>query len=300
MNRFAKKFRVLGSLCVLLNLAALFAPLTERIQENYATVTWTQMDYIRSALAEYLPFEKTEGMIPGQEGWIFLFMALPLVLSAAAGIWGLAGSHTQKGSSLLIFAALALYIGMAAGAPQLWPEAAKGQSYCRGLACTLPLVFTGTGTVFAALALAASPRKRKVTAESIPQMEEVKQQQVEAKYNIMTGEKQEKTEMPAHGVLVGITGVYAGAEIPMTDGEYLLLGRQPNNHLVFGGQANVSRNHCRIQWDAGRQKYIFRDYSSNGSFLHGSEDCLPQNLDLELEPGTTIDIGDAGNAFFLK
>ena len=44
MNRFAKKFRVLGSLCVLLNLIAFFQPVTMRIQENYADLTWSQLD----------------------------------------------------------------------------------------------------------------------------------------------------------------------------------------------------------------------------------------------------------------
>ena len=51
MNRFAKKFRVLGGLCVLLNLAALFAPVTRRVQENYADIIWKQLDYVQSVLA---------------------------------------------------------------------------------------------------------------------------------------------------------------------------------------------------------------------------------------------------------
>ena len=236
----------------------------------------------------------------GQVGWILLFMVLPLVLSLLAGIWGIVGNHTQKVSSVLVFAVLLLYIGMAAAISSLWPAAAEGQTYCRGLGCTLPLVFSGCGAVLSLAALASAPRKAKMAESSIPQVEEIKQQQVEAKYNIMMEENQEKQKKPVHGVLVGLTGIYAGAEIPLTDGEYILLGRQSNNHLVFEGQSNISRNHCRIKWDAVRQKYIFRDYSSNGSFANGAEDCLPQNLDLELEPGTTIALGDENNIFCLK
>lgn len=225
---------------------------------------------------------------------------LPLLLSVLAGIWGLAGSHTQKVSSILEIGVLLLYIGMAVSAGILWPEPSAGQGYLRGSACTWNLVFSGCGAVLAIAALAATPRKVKVAEKNIPQVEEIKQEQVEAKYNIVMEDKQEAPKEPVHGVLAGLTGIYAGAKIPLIDGEYVLLGRLPSNHLVFEGQANVSRKHCRIKWDAAKQKYIVRDYSSNGSFANGSEDCLPQNLDLELEPGTTIAIGDESNVFCLE
>lgn len=236
----------------------------------------------------------------GQAGLILFFMVLPLIVSLIAGIWGMVGSYVQKVSSVLAFTVLLLYIGMTATVGRLWPEALEGQIYCRGSACTLNLIFSGVGAVLGAAALAAAPRKMQSVESSIPQVEEIKQEQLEAKYNIMMEEKQEERKGSKHGVLVGLTGIYAGAEIPMTDGEYILLGRQSSNHLVFEGQSDISRNHCRIKWDAGRQKYVFRDYSSNGSFVNGSEDCLPQNLDLELQPGTTIAIGDGSNTFCLK
>lgn len=302
MNRFAKKFRVLGSLCVLLNLAALLMPVTKRIQENYGDLTWSQLDYIRGMFAGSLSSldGQTAEAASGPLWWILLFLILPLLLSVLAGIWGLAGSHTQKVSSILEIGVLLLYIGMAVSAGILWPEPSAGQGYLRGSACTWNLVFSGCGAVLAIAALAATPRKVKVAEKNIPQVEEIKQEQVEAKYNIVMEDKQEAPKEPVHGVLAGLTGIYAGAKIPLIDGEYVLLGRLPSNHLVFEGQANVSRKHCRIKWDAAKQKYIFRDYSSNGSFANGSEDCLPQNLDLELEPGTTIAIGDESNVFCLE
>lgn len=297
MNRFAKKFRVLGSLCVLLNLAAFFLPVTKRIQENYADLTWSQLDYVKGALGE------ASEAVSVSMVWVLLLMVLPLLLSLTAGIWGLAGSYVQKVSSILEFFVLFLYIGMTAGISSLWPEIAEGQSYCRGTACTLTLVFSGLGAVFAVASLIATPRKIKTPEKNIPQVEEIKQEQVEARYNIMnvmTEEHQAVPAEPEHGVLVGQTGLYAGAEIPLTDGEYIRLGRQSDNHLIFEGQLNVSRNHCQIKWDAARQKYVFRDYSSNGSFVKGVSDCLPQNLDVELAPGTVIAIGDETNTFYLK
>lgn len=302
MSRFAKKFRVLSSFCVLLNLITLFLPITKRIQENYADLTWNQLDYIQNALADYIPsFQKeTTDVISMPMEWILVFMVLPLVLSLIAGIWGLVGSYVQKISSILVFGVLIIYIGLAVNISHLWPEAAVGQEYCRGPACTLALIFSGCGAVLAVAALAVTPRKVKAAAANIPQVEEIRQDQIAAKYNIMTEEKQEAQREQVHGVLVGRAGIYAGAEIPMTDGEYIRFGRQSDNHLIFAGELNVSRNHCQIKWDASRKKYVFRDYSSNGSFVNGSEDCLPQNLDLDLEPGTTIAIGDEKNIFYLK
>ena len=295
MSRFAKKFRILGSLCILLNLTAVFLPFVRCVQENYADLTWSQWDYLESMF--------TNGKLAlntGSEVWALALLLLPLLLSVAAGIWGMVGSYTQKGSSILIFAVLLLYTGMAVTSPSVWPEAAKGQSIVRGLAGVPPLGFSGAAAVWAALSLIATPGEVKVDETAIPQVEEIRQEQVEAKYNIMMEENQKQPQEPEHGVLIGLAGAYAGARIPMTDGEYLLLGRQADNHLVFEGEAKVSRSHCRIKWDAGRQKYRIRDYSSTGTYLNGMENCLPQNLDLELEPGSRIALGDEGNAFCLK
>ena len=108
MSRFAKKFRILGSLCILLNLTAVFLPFVRCVQENYADITWSQWDYLESMF--------TNGKLAlntGSEVWALAFLLLPLLLSVAAGIWGMVGSYTQKGSSILIFAVLLLYTGMA-------------------------------------------------------------------------------------------------------------------------------------------------------------------------------------------
>lgn len=302
MNRFAKKFRVLGGICVLLNLAAVFLPVIRRVQENYADVTWSQWDYIQNVLSKYIPFQPHNAveLTDRQVGCVLLFMVLPLLLCLTAGIWGMVGSYTQKVSSILVFLIFLLYGGMWFSIGSLWPETTEGQSCCRGLACTLTLAFSGFGSVLSLAALLVTPRKVKLAKSGIPQVEEVKQQQVEAKYSVVMEEKQEQRKEPVHGVLVGLTGLYAGAEIPLPDGEYILLGRNPDNHLVFEGQPKVSRNHCKIRWNEARQKYTFCDYSSTGSYANGAEDCLPQNLELELEPGTTVAIGDENNIFCLE
>lgn len=102
------------------------------------------------------------------------------------------------------------------------------------------------------------------------------------------------------GVLVGIRGAYAGAQIPFQPEESFRLGRDSGNDLVFSDAPRVSRHHCVITWHESKKQYGFLDRSSNGSFIHGQTDCLPQNIEIVLQPGTVIDIGDEENEFRLE
>ncbi|MCI8502760.1 MAG: FHA domain-containing protein [Dorea sp.] len=307
MNRSAKGFRVVSSLFTLLNIAVFFLPVTRRVQENYAALSWQQSAYIKDMFGGGVPFGDgtTVGIEPLQMMCIICFMILPVILSVVAGIWGIVGNYRQMVSSILIYIILALYTGMYFSISAVWPDALDGQIYERGIACSLHLICSVCGALSATAALLCTPKKIEDVKVDIPQIREIKQQQIEAKYNIIM-ETSKKEEVPEYqpgkprGVMVGLSGLYKGAEIPFTGGEYIKLGRQSDNHLVFEGQPNVSRSHCQIKWDVGRGKYLFRDYSSNGSFVNGSKDCLPQNLEIEMEPGTVVAIGDETNTFRLE
>ena len=113
---------------------------------------------------------------------------------------------------------------------------------------------------------------------------------------------QGKTEMrlPARGVMVGVSGVFAGKEITFRDEETLQLGRDYTNDLVFTNASHISRNHCSITWYAQKQKYFVVDRSSNGCFINGASVRLPKNVEIALDPGTVIDIGDTANRFRLE
>ena len=102
------------------------------------------------------------------------------------------------------------------------------------------------------------------------------------------------------GVLVGLCGLYAGAKIEMKDGETITFGRADDNNLIFENENRISRHHCIVRWDAQRQKYIFRDYSSGGSYINDQQDCLPQNLDLEIACGSKIALGNNDNVFLFQ
>lgn len=103
------------------------------------------------------------------------------------------------------------------------------------------------------------------------------------------------------GVMVGLVGVYAGVEIPFQPGETIKVGRDAASNLIFDKRApRVSRHHCEITWNPESQTYHIVDTSTNGTFKNGSEDCLPQNMNIALEVGCTISIGNEDNIFRLE
>lgn len=102
------------------------------------------------------------------------------------------------------------------------------------------------------------------------------------------------------GVMVGVAGVFSGKEITFKDRETLRLGRDLANDLVFTNASHISRNHCQITWYAQKQKYYVIDRSSNGCFINGASVRLPKNVEIALEPGTVIAIGDRTNRFRLE
>lgn len=112
--------------------------------------------------------------------------------------------------------------------------------------------------------------------------------------------EREDTALPPRGVMVGVAGIFAGKEIAFKNEETLRLGRDLANDLVFTNASHISRNHCQITWYAQKQKYYVEDRSSNGCFINGATVRLPKNVEIALEPGSIIDIGDQTNRFRLE
>lgn len=306
MSRFAKGFRIASALCILLNLVVIFVPITVCTQENYPTLTWTTFDYMKSIFEKNLPYnEAVQNRIStGQLIWILGFMFLPIILAVITGIWGMVGNERQIFSSILAFGVMGLYGGTVAKISYLWPIDMGDCLYNRGIACILYIICSSLGCIMAIIALVCTPHKQKIKKDTlIPQVDEIKQEQMQARYNIIS--EQEKGTQASdlkkmRGVMIGLKGIYADAEIPFKDGEYITLGRFASNNLVFEGQEKISRNHCKIKWNCNTGQYTIIDFSTNGTFINGSSDCLPQNLEIEIMPGTVIAFGDESNTFRLE
>lgn len=99
------------------------------------------------------------------------------------------------------------------------------------------------------------------------------------------------------GVLVGISGMYAGAELPL-DAAGVVLGRDASEAQLVIESPKVSRRHCKITYDPQKGKYTVIDYSTNGTFAgkrrltKGTEEILPA--------GSILNIGDSKNSFRLQ
>ena len=132
MERFAKKFRVMGSIWILLELVTLFLPFMKRVQENYPEDIWSRLDYIQGAIGIFIGNVRADlpqTFTTTQAAWILGLMALPLVIAVAACVWGIVGDHKQRVSSILIFLVFLLDIIMFATKGNFLLQGEEGQSY---------------------------------------------------------------------------------------------------------------------------------------------------------------------------
>ena len=374
MNRAAKTIRVLGGLCMIVSLFFVIAPLTIIRQENYSDQNYTAWKYI----TQYAGDSKKQLIILG------ICILLPMLLALVGGVIGIVGGIRQNISGILAILVCACYILLAVKGSILWPKAKNdAQEFLNGWALYAYLASSGIAAALGVAGFFVKPRLQKKKDLVIPDVEEIRKEQIESKYTFLDEadpsnqpvsdqpimpqnipgdngmmpdanipaqpimpqnipgdngmmpdanipaqpiapqnipgtvaepqdmvtealiEEEEPIAAPyqpgvPRGVLVGIRGMYAGAEIPFRSEESIRLGRDASNDLVFTDAPRVSRHHCMITWHESKQQYGFLDRSSNGSFIHGQADCLPQNIEIMLQPGTVIDIGDEDNEFRLE
>lgn len=119
-------------------------------------------------------------------------------------------------------------------------------------------------------------------------------------HNLSGAEREENSvELPKVGVIYGLSGEYAGAQISMDDGKSVIIGRSPQecNLIVKGDQ--VSRKHCSVTYDPGQDDYLVVDYSSNGTYLADDDSRLASYREERLRPGTRIYLGTKAVRFCL-
>ncbi len=97
--------------------------------------------------------------------------------------------------------------------------------------------------------------------------------------------------------LLGLSGEYDGAEIEIGNG--IVIGRDPSICQLVINKDKISRQHCRIKYNSETGKYLVTDYSSNGTYVAGGG-RLDENVTVELEKGTIIQLGKKGDTFRLS
>lgn len=100
------------------------------------------------------------------------------------------------------------------------------------------------------------------------------------------------------GSITGIRGDFAGAQIPLNNGEEFVLGRGADTcNIILQGDL-ISRKHCTICYDGTTGSYLVTDYSENGTFI-GSGSRLPAGQQVALSAGTVLWIGSKDVTFQL-
>lgn len=101
-------------------------------------------------------------------------------------------------------------------------------------------------------------------------------------------------------MLIGIKGIYAGAEIPTPDKMEIVIGRDPKlcNLVYDRGNTIVSRCHCSVVFREDEDRYYLTDYSKNGTYTLDGKRFIP-NCPVPVERGTVICIGSKAESFRL-
>lgn len=115
-----------------------------------------------------------------------------------------------------------------------------------------------------------------------------------------SGSKKPAGSASKAGAIEGLSGMYAGQQIPLAAGDELLIGRDNAmcNLIIDQHAEKLSRKHCGITYDAARGVYIVTDYSSNGTYIDGGNK-LAANVPTRMQRGTVLALGNRENRFRL-
>lgn len=319
MNRIAKRCRMGGGLLLIGNIILFFLPVLTITQENYPTEQYTLYSYLCRVFRQNSGYGAPSFTVSSSV--IVLLVLVPAMLSLTFGVIGIIGIFRQVvpaiGAAIVLVFQIACYSQLSQMAPE---KRNSEQIYSSGCGKWL-LIFPIAACIcewigvymnlkrynkYTKTQIATTYYETNFQHSDVPvtPMYEFVDETVAVFQNVTSNSDMETLALvpddkPKHGVMIGLSGTYQGAKIPFGENETLRLGRDRTNDLVFADAPKVSRVHCAITWLAAEQKYKILDTSTNGCFINAMEECIPQNIELYLEPGTVLDVGDPTNRFRL-
>lgn len=299
MDHVSKGLRISCGLAMLVSLIGYVLPWVIITQENYPALSASLLDYVKAVFAgQILPMTGSEPLGIMRIAIIVVFVMLPACIAVFAGIWGIVGNARQMVTGIGSIVNVLLGIGLIYEKNYMWIITAQQEvNFYMGF--FLQASVTMIAAVIGILSLCIRPKVHTEAEEAIPELKEMVQEKKQPEYRVVQESIQPETARK-HGTLVGLEGMYKGAEIQLMDGQQLKMGRSNENDLIFSDQVHVSRKHCVLIWHEARQQYSFYDTSSTGTYLNGTEDTVPQNMEVVLEPGCTLALGDETNIFRLE
>lgn len=101
------------------------------------------------------------------------------------------------------------------------------------------------------------------------------------------------------GKIAGLTGMYAGTNIPMVHNDLIKIGKDPSRANIVIEGSHISGLHCSIKYDAINNCYVVTDCSTNGTYLQDGR-RLNKNTPTNLPLGSVIYITNRDNSFSLN
>ena len=285
MNKLLKYLRIAGGILLLSNIYSLFLPVLKITQKNYPTHEYRRLEFFKEFLGNINIGESVVQLQSSQYMKIFLFIILPLVLSFIFGVTSIVSDNKN-----IIFGVADIVVGVLSliffldikDFGKIYKkkyETVETQSAIYIiLAIAVALMVTGLAIVIITLIKNRGIVSKPQDAPDIIRIQNEEDNNQDA--NDITEEVQippYDPQMGPRGVMVGISGMYAGAEIPFADGECIKFGRDSSNDMIFVNSPKVSRFHCSITWDKDEEEYEVIDTSSNGCFVNYMDECIPQN-----------------------
>lgn len=99
------------------------------------------------------------------------------------------------------------------------------------------------------------------------------------------------------GHIYGLRGMYATADIDISDGTPLVIGRSPKLANLVINDPQISKVHCVIEYNSEKQKYSFIDKSTNGTFLKDGKRLYP-NRRYVFNAGDVFFLANIDNMFY--
>jgi predicted component of type VI protein secretion system len=104
----------------------------------------------------------------------------------------------------------------------------------------------------------------------------------------------------SNGMIIGKSGSYHYAMIPIAEGESLVFGRDAalSSIIIDRAAEKVSRRHCAVEFLGLEEGFRVTDYSRNGTFVDDSF-RLESNVPTVISCGSSIALGSSSNSFIL-
>jgi len=100
--------------------------------------------------------------------------------------------------------------------------------------------------------------------------------------------------------LVGVSGLFAGRVLDLTQGK-VVIGRDPqSSQLAYPSSNNrISRKHCIVKYEESSRRFILEDSSTNGTYIYPRAK-LNSGQPVYLEAGSRFYLGDPSEQYELR